>query len=181
MEEWKDVVGYEDHYQISSEGRIRNKHTNIILKPSKTGVYYHIGLRYGQHKECLVHRLVAEAFIPNPDNLPQVNHKDENKHNNCVENLEWCTNKYNTNYGKGALARNQRVIQYDTDGNALKVWESIEEAAEALQICRVGISACCRGVNNTSGGFAWTYANIRDIRMRWKRNGSSNRHTREIK
>lgn len=174
MEEWKDIVGYEKHYQISNKGRIRSKHTNAILNPSKTGGYYHIGLRYEKRKECTIHRLVAEAFLPNPNNLPFVNHKDENKLNNNVENLEWCTCEYNTNYGKGSLARNQRVIQYDTDGNALKVWESMKEASEALQIGHVGISACCRGIKRTSGGFVWTYANIKDVRMRWKKNATTN-------
>ena len=130
MEIWKDIENYEEYYQISSLGRIRNKKENRILKPSKSCGYYHISLRYGNKKEMLIHRLVAKAFIPNPLNLSYVNHKDENKLNNNVENLEWCTAKYNNSYGKGALARNQRVIQYDLQGNAIKIWESIKEASE---------------------------------------------------
>jgi hypothetical protein len=122
----------------------------------------------GNKKEMLVHRLVAKAFIPNPLNLNYVNHKDENKLNNNVENLEWCTAKYNTSYGKGALARNQRVIQYDLQGNAIKIWESIKEASSSLGICYQSISAYCRNTKKTAGGYAWTYANIQDIRMRWK-------------
>ena len=120
-------------------------------------------------KEMLIHRLVAKSFIQNPLNLSYVNHKDENKLNNNVENLEWCTAKYNNSYGKGALARNQRVIQYDLQGNAIKIWESIKEASEELGVSQEGISACCRGIHKTSGGYAWTYANIQNIRMRWKK------------
>lgn len=168
MEIWKDVEDYEEYYQISNLGRIRNKRENRILKPSKSGGYLHISLSYGIRKDVLIHRLVAKAFIDNPLNLSYVNHKDENKLNNSVENLEWCTAKYNTSYGKGALARNQRIIQYDLQGNAIKIWESIKEAGEELKISQAGISACCRNVNKTSGGYAWTYANISSIRMRWK-------------
>lgn len=168
MEIWKDIEDYEDYYQISNLGRIRNKKENRILKPSKSSGYYHISLRYGNKKEMLIHRLVAKAFIPNPLNLNYVNHKDENKLNNNVENLEWCTAKYNTSYGKGALSRNQRVIQYDLQGNAIKIWESIKEASASLGICYQSISACCRNTKKTAGGYAWTYANIQDIRMRWK-------------
>lgn len=167
MEVWKNVVGYEDFYQISNYGRIRNKNGHI-LKPSNTGGYCHISLRYGRKKEVLIHRLVAEAFIPNPFNYKYVNHKDENKLNNNFENLEWCTAKYNATYGKGSLARNQRVIQYDLDGNALKFWDSIKEASDILEICRQGISSCCRNIKKTAGGYAWSYANIKNVRHRWK-------------
>lgn len=140
-----------------------------ILKPSasKSG-YKHIELRFGIKKDCLIHRLVAEAFIDNPNNLQYVNHIDENKLNNCVENLEWCTASYNVNYGIGSLARNQRVIQYDLDGNAIRIWESMKSACEELGLKYQGISACCRGKKKSCGGYAWTYANIANVRMRWK-------------
>lgn len=174
MELWKDVIGYEEYYQISTLGRIRNKIENRILKPSKSGGYYHISLRYGKKKECLIHRLVAEAFIDNPFNFRCVNHKDENKLNNNVDNLEWCTVRYNSSYGKCELMRNQRVIQYDLSGNALKIWESIKEASETLNISREGISACCRNKRKTAGGYAWTYANIQTIRMKWKNKNKLN-------
>lgn len=168
MEEWKDVIGAEKYYQISSKGRIRNKITKDILKPSTSGNYKHIELRYGINKNVLIHRLVAEAFIPNPFNLRCVNHIDENKENNCVENLEWCSAKYNVNYGNGALKRNQRIIQYDLEGNAIKIWESMKDASESLGLYYQGISACCRGKKKSCGGYAWTYANILNVRMRWK-------------
>lgn len=171
MEIWKDVVGAEDYYQISNLGRIKNKGTGEVLKPSKSGGYRHIVLRYGIDKNVLIHRLVAEAFVPNPLNLRCVNHKDENKLNNCADNLEWCTYQYNNRYGQGALERNQRIIQYDLNGNALRIWESMKDACEELEILHQGISACCRGKRKSCGGYAWTYANIVDIKKRWKSKG----------
>lgn len=111
MEEWRDIPGYEGIYQVSNLGRVRSLDRKVhhwkggfslikgrILTPNKqnTKGYYRVKL---DNKYRAVHRLVAMAFIPNPDNLPQVNHKDENKLNNNVNNLEWCDNKYNTNYG----------------------------------------------------------------------------------
>lgn len=106
---WKDIKNYERFYQISNLGNIKN-YRNKLLQPriNKSG-YNRVILHKDKHgKEFLVHRLVAEAFIPNPNNLPCINHKDENKANNCVENLEWCTQKYNSNYG------NIRIKQHNT-------------------------------------------------------------------
>lgn len=110
MEEiWKDIENYEGLYQVSNLGRVKSlpnvAHKNeIILKPSITNGYYSVALnKFGKQKRIYIHRLVAEAFIPNPDNLPQVGHKDENNFktgdgcNNCVDNLEWCTQEENSN------------------------------------------------------------------------------------
>ncbi len=169
MEEWRDVVGAEKFYQISNYGRVKNKITDSIIKPSKSGKYRHIQLKYGINKNFLVHRMVAEAFVPNPLNLRCVNHIDENKENNHADNLEWCTYQYNVRYGNGALKRNSRVIQYDLSGNAIKIWESMKEASEELGINYQGISSCCRNGHRSCGGYAWTYANISDIKKRWKK------------
>lgn len=116
MEEiWKDIEGYEGFYQVSNKGRIRSldrivksdTRSSQFLKGSiksliqnKSTNYITVSLtKFGKTKSFYVHRLVAKAFIPNQDNLPQVNHKDESRTNNCVENLEWCDSKYNNNYG----------------------------------------------------------------------------------
>ena len=103
MEEWRDIKGYEGKYKISSYGKVKSlKHKDEkLLKPSydKDGYKQVILCNNGKGKKWFIHRLVAIHFLPNPNNLPQVNHKDEDKANNVVENLEWCTCKYNINYG----------------------------------------------------------------------------------
>ena len=110
VEEWRDIVGYEDIYQVSNLGNVRSLDRIVVRKNGSKVVYNGkmLGLTITRKGYVVastkdgpkyVHRLVAEAFIPNPDNLPQVNHKDENKANNRADNLEWCTDKYNVNYG----------------------------------------------------------------------------------
>ena len=105
---WKDIIGYEGLYQVSSLGRVRSLdrfyyrlHKGKVLSPTKDRYgYLTVTLNCnGKSKTIKIHRLVAQAFIENPDNLPQVNHKDEVKSNNCVDNLEWCSAKYNNNFG----------------------------------------------------------------------------------
>ena len=103
---FKEIEGYEGLYEVSNLGNIRSLRKNIILKPALNQGYLQVNLvKDGITKVFLVHRLVAQAFIPNPNNLPLVNHKDYVKDNNNVENLEWCDSKYNNNYG----TRNQRL------------------------------------------------------------------------
>ena len=122
MEEvWKDIEGYEGMYQVSNLGRVKSLeryyvscrgltqllHEKILKQYIKKTGYVHIVLcKNGVHKTYLLHRIVASAFLPNPDNLPQINHKDENQLNNTVSNLEWCTSSYNINYGN----RTQKAI-----------------------------------------------------------------------
>ena len=118
-----------------------------------------------KQKRFLIHRLVAQAFIPNPDNLPQVNHKDEVKTNNCVDNLEWVTNKQNMNYGKWTQIRkkhSKKVLQYSLDGEFIREWESLLQIERELGYGRANISRCCRGEckKNKSYNFVWSYANI---------------------
>ena len=112
MEEWRAVPGYEGLYEVSNMGNVRNVRRNKLLRLLKTNNgYIRVFLcKNGIKTGFQVHRLVSEAFIPNPNNLPQVNHKDEDKTNNNVDNLEWCTAKYNLNYGTARIrSRNTKI------------------------------------------------------------------------
>lgn len=104
----RDVVGYEGLYSVSENGKVYG-HKGQELTPYDNGYGYLLVdlYRNKQKRHCRVHRLVAEAFLSNPDSLPEVNHKDENKHNNTAENLEWCTSGYNKRYGSGKKARSE--------------------------------------------------------------------------
>ena len=118
MENWKIIEDF-TNYAVSDLGRVKNRTTGRILKPKTAGRGYLCIAINGKNK--YIHRLVAEAFIPNPDNLPQVNHKDENKHNNSVENLEWCSAEYNMTYG----TRQQRITEhtdYSIVSKKMKEW-----------------------------------------------------------
>ena len=166
MEEiWKEIEDTQGKYQISNTGKVRNSLTKKERK-QRTDRYnykYLIVKINGRQKLLLIHRLVAKAFIPNPNNYRYVNHIDENKSNNIESNLEWCTAKYNCNYG----SRNNRisdskckpVIQYSLDGKIIKEWHSIDAAANYYNVNRGAISACCRKVKycHTAYGYKWEY------------------------
>lgn len=178
MEQWKDIKDFEEFYQISTYGRIKSKDRYIktcgngvrfakskIIKPVIcTNGYHEIHLRVnGKRTVKMLHRVVAEAFIENQDNLPEVNHKDENPANNHVENLEWCTSKYNANYG----TRNQRmvkdkylkpVIMMDKDGSEIKRFKSMGEATRETGADISAIIRTCKGKQNTCVGYKWKYA-----------------------
>ena len=130
MEEWKDIKGYEGIYQISNKGRVKtlgnNKTKKEKIRDGKIDNrgYKRISLcKNGKDKKYSIHRLVAEAFLPNPDNLPVVNHKDENKLNNNVENLEWCTQEYNVNYSSSNGRPGRKVICVETQ----QIFDSSED------------------------------------------------------
>ena len=171
MEEiWKDIEGYEGLYQVSNMGRVRSlKYKNErILKPRKQSGYYKVLLYNNETREYLIHRLVANAFIPNPDNLPQVNHKDEDKANNCVSNLEWCTQKYNSSYGtrgkrislKNTNGKKSKItLQYDINGNLIKEWKSTRDVERNLGFNQSYISKCCKNIIKTAYGYLWKYKN----------------------
>ena len=165
---WKDIKDYEGHYQVSNLSRVKSIKfgKEIILKQNIRRGYYYVCLsKNGIAKNYFVHRLVAQAFIDNTDNLPCVNHKDEDKLNNNVDNLEFCSVLYNNTYNerhKKIAEKNingkksKPVLQYTLDGVFVKEWESTREAGRNgyQQIC---ISKCCRGINKQHKGFIWKY------------------------
>lgn len=150
--EWRPLsfVGL-DNYSVSNTGQVRNDKTGRILKQHLHKKYYKVNIR---SIDCRIHRLVAIAFIPNPYNLPEVNHKDEDTTNNNVDNLEWCSRLYNIEYSK----INNPVDCYSKDGEYIKTYWSISEAGRECNINSKCISNCCNGKQNYSGGYRWTYS-----------------------
>ena len=162
-------------YEVSNMGRIKSLKrrfvtTEMILKYNKTkDGYFQVGLsKDGKTKTQRVNRIVAKAFIANPNNLSQVNHIDGDKTNNHIDNLEWCDCKYNINeawklglnkkrFGKDNK-RSRKINQYDNNGNFIKSWDSIKQASIELKIHTQNIIACCQGKYNTSHGYIWKYA-----------------------
>lgn len=171
MEEiWKDIAGYENLYMVSNLGRVKSlarwhRRTDTILKPHNVnGNYKHVRLADNNRNYIgySIHRLVAIAFILNPDNLPCVNHKDENPANNKADNLEWCTYKYNVNYGtrtiRAALAESVPIIQFSLDGNFIKEWTSITVARRSFgKVHGSGIQQCCDGTCRMTYGYVWRW------------------------
>lgn len=179
MEEiWKPIKETDGIYEISNYGNIRS--IDRYVKTCGNGLRLAAGKAYkpikctngylelqayikGKRKIFMVHRLVAQYFIPNPNNYPEVNHKDENPQNNHADNLEWCTPKYNCNYG----TRNQRcmekvikkpVRQLSLNGEVVEVFPAIKDAMRKTGIDGSQIIRVCKGKNQTAGGFKWEYA-----------------------
>ena len=200
---WKDIEGYEGLYQISNMGRVKSvermkwcgkgyyKTPERILKARKTkNGYLLVNLwKDGKIKSYYIHRLVAQAFLDNPDNLPEVNHIDQDKTNNKVENLEFCDRSYNVNYGtrnrkvaeklrgrKQSEESNKKraekltnnpkiskpVIAIDKRTGLIVEFLSAHEAERVLGISQSNITKCCKGKKKSIGGFYWMYANNND-------------------
>ena len=164
---WKDVKGYEGLYQVSNLGRVRNGRTGRIRKLTFDEDGYLQVTLYGKKINVTrkVHRLVAEAFIPNPDNLPCINHKDEDKTNNRVENLEWCTVKYNNTYGDRIEKyrksntngkKSKPILQYTHDGKFVREWPSMCEIERKKRWSHGNIGTAIRK-NKIAYGFIWKY------------------------
>lgn len=190
MEEiWKPVYGFEGFYEISNFGNVRGvdryiknrwgtltlwKGRILKLRTDDDG-YLRVGLKkYGKNYSKGVHRLVGEAFIPNPNNLPQINHKDENKKNNFVfinpdgtvnfekSNLEWCTNEYNLNYGsrleKAIEKRKIHILQFTKNMDFVGYYDSLTEAANSVDGLTSNICSCCKQNIKSAYNYIWRYA-----------------------
>lgn len=152
-------------YKVSNLGRVKSifRYKKILkLHFDKDGYSY---VRLYKNKKSfnkLVHRLVAEAFIPNPKNKPQVNHKDFNRSNNVLTNLEWCTGQENIDFSNNKGRYNGKgirtIYQYDANGNFIKQWESLTEASKTLNIDLSNICRCCANGKPLAGGYLWKYA-----------------------
>ena len=179
---WKDIAGYEGLYQISNFGRVRSFNRTRknrggrtaviqgrIVKPNidrKGYLQFHL-YSNSVRRRFYSHQLVAKAFIPNPNNYSEINHKDENPKNNCVWNLEWCNHKYNMNYGTAIerAAKLKRIVQRNNPKISKSVlcietgvvYPSISEISRELGCSRALIIRCCKGLGKTAYGYHWRY------------------------
>ena len=172
---WKNIDDFEGLYQVSNLGNVKSLNYNhtgkeLFLKPGtdKYGYLYVLLYKNGKPRHFKIHRLVAKAFLENPYNKPEVNHKDEDKTNNCLTNLEWMTSKENINYGthneRAAKSRinhqaiSKSVLQYSLDGEFIKEWPSTMQIERELGFSSSNISECCNGKQKTSYRYIWKYA-----------------------
>lgn len=180
---WKDIEGYEGLYQVSNLGNVKRLGGVVMMKDGRTKTvkervlkqslagrgYPFVGLcKDNEVKQEYTHKLVSKAFIPNPDNLPEVNHIDEDKTNNRVDNLEWCTRLYNLTYNdrhkKVGLKQigkkpynNKPVIQYTVNGEYVAKYDSVMDCAKALDCCESNIRGVIYGKQKTCKGYIFKY------------------------
>lgn len=189
---WKDIEGYQDKYQVSNLGRVKSltrkswngykwwaQKGRLLKQMAQTNGYLYVDLCDGQSNahRFRVHRLAAQAFIPNPNNYPQVNHKDENRQNNKAENLEWCTAKYNAQYGhhinrlssikskekyvkiahQNGRKASKPVEQLTLENTHIQFFDSQLDAEKYTGVSHTGISNCCLGKNKSAGNYKWKF------------------------
>ena len=153
--EWRDVVGFEGEYKVSDTGLVYSNKTNKVLKPLISNGYCKI--MFGR-KTYRIHRLVAKAFIPNPNNYTCINHKNGNKKDNRIENLEWCNHSMNLIHAyQNELNRNEKPVERLYNGKVVEIYRSAAEA-ERKGFQRRLIAKCCKGKRKSHGGYEWKYA-----------------------
>ena len=166
QEVWKSIKGYEGLYEISNFGNVKGLKRNKLLKINTSFEYNMVVLhKNGKPRLFYIHRLVAENYIDNPKQLECVNHKNEDKRDNNVFNLEWCTKKYNCNYGKrnekmSKSISKYKIIQKDKQGNIIKVWDNIWDLEHNTPYNKYVIRRCCKNKCKTVYGYKWEYAEI---------------------
>lgn len=171
MEIWKDIKDYEGLYQASNLGNIKSVKKNRNLKfINRSDGYYYINLsKKSKVKPTKVHRIIAQTFIENPNNYNIINHIDGNRKNNCISNLEWCTQSHNIKeaYRMGTkkpnkinIKKRKKVMQFSVNYQLIKIWDSIKEASKELKIKDSNISLVCKNKRNLAGGFVWKYKEI---------------------
>lgn len=151
----RDIKGYEGLYAVTSCGKVWSYRSQKFLKSNiNRGGYEYVVLSVGDERKTLtIHKLVAEAYIPNPLGLPQINHKDEDKTHNYLNNLEWCDAAYNMNYGSRTEKTQKKIYCVELD----RTFNGLREAARELNLHHNLISRCCQGKQKTTGGYHWRY------------------------
>lgn len=164
VEEWRNVVGFEGLYEVSNFGRVRHKNGQEIGGSLNSYGYRAYSLfKDGKRYTCKGHRLVAEAFIPNPEGKRNVNHKDGDRDNNFVDNLEWVTHGENERHARQELSIDysvKPVVQLTPGGDVVAIWVNASLPARILGISSQLISACCRGTAKSTGDYNWQFAKL---------------------
>ena len=179
-QEWRQVKEH-PNYEVNYYGDIRHKQRKKILKPrSNNGGYLYVNFVVnGNRKNFAVHRIVANVFIPNPKDYSEVNHIDYNKQNNCVDNLEWVSSSQNKNHAYqkeiNHISRGKSVEQLDKQGNSIKIYSSVSQAAKELNCSISAISNCASGRTKTSQGYQWRF--VEGSTTKYERNPGSQRET----